>query len=69
MSERVDKLKLEYIDIFKDMARELGYTQVYIADKMEVSPKTISKWFNKKNVPKLENIRKMAEVFDRKILF
>ena len=40
------------------------WSQEELADKLEVSRQTISKWEVGKNIPELEKLIKLAELFD-----
>ena len=43
---------------------ECGYTQEYVAHKVGVSDKAVSKWENGTSKPTTSNIRKLAQIFD-----
>ena len=39
-----------------------GQTQIKFADAMGVSQQCVSKWKNKKSIPRIDTIQKLAEV-------
>ena len=54
---------MEYFENIKRLRIEMGLTQQQLADKLQVSRKTVTRWENGWNVPNLFYAQKMAELF------
>ena len=48
----------------KELREQRGMTQKELAEKMQVSFQTISKWENGVNMPDITNIPKLADLFE-----
>ncbi len=53
LSDRIKKLRLQY-----------GYTQKYMAEKLEISYQSYQAYEYGKTLPSLENFIKLADLFD-----
>ena len=54
---------MEYFENIKRLRLESGWTQQQLADKLQVSRKTVTRWENGWNVPNLFYAQKMAQLF------
>ena len=54
---------MEYFENIKRLRLEKGWTQQQLADNLQVSRKTVTRWENGWNVPALFYAQKMAELF------
>lgn len=50
--------------VLKEKRKEFSFTQEELAEKILVSPKTISNWENGKTSPDLESLVSLAKLFD-----
>lgn len=50
--------------IISKLRKDLGWTQVELAEKLQVSDKTISKWESDKGEPSLEFLPELAKIFN-----
>ena len=54
---------MEYFENIKRLRLESGWTQQQLADKLQISRKTVTRWENGWNVPNLFYAQKMAQLF------
>lgn len=48
----------------KNLRKANNMSQVELAEKLHISPQAISKWENKKSIPDMLMIKKIAEIFE-----
>ena len=53
-----------FCDKFKKLRLKNDYTQAELAKKLNVSQPTVASWEAGKRIPKLKNIKKIAEIFN-----
>lgn len=52
------------MNVFKELRKQKGLTQIELADKLHVEQTTISKWENNKSTPDMVSLRMVAEFFN-----
>lgn len=51
-------------ELIRNIRKEKGFTQYYLAEKMYCDRTTISKWENNKNIPRLSEIYLLCKVLN-----
>ena len=48
----------------KELRKESGFTQGYVANALEVDQTTVSKWENGESLPRVETLLKIAKFYN-----
>ena len=56
--------KYKVANFFAELRREKGLTQSQLAEKINVSDKAVSKWENGKCLPEMEQLKKLAKLYN-----
>ena len=51
-------------NIIAEKRKALGLNQIQLAERLNVSNRTISKWENGQSIPRMETLEKIVEVFN-----
>ena len=49
---------------FKELLMQQGITQLQLAEKADITQKSVSKWVCGKSIPKKENMKKIAQALN-----
>ena len=61
---RSNGMKTKFSESLRSLMTQYGYNQTYVAQKIGVSQRAISKWLNNQSEPTATNIYNLAKFFE-----